>query len=76
MTTTDRQPDGEVQIIHLSADEPIHVFPFVTLFHCEVVMRRHDDASQDIKMTPDEADHVANVLKIAAAVARRKRQNA
>jgi len=56
--------------IDLEGNAPISIFPFVTIFHREVVLRHHDDESQDIEMTPDEADHVADLLREAAAQAR------
>lgn len=56
--------------IELSGNAPIEIFPFVTSMHREVVLRHHDDESQDIEMTPDEADHVGDLLKDAAARAR------
>lgn len=59
-------------VVHLSGNAPIEVFPFVTIFHREVVLRHHDGESQDIELTPDEADAVAELLKKAAALARAK----
>jgi hypothetical protein len=56
--------------IDLSGNAPIEVFPFVTVMHCEVVLRHHDGESQDIELTPDEADHIADLLKAAATRAR------
>jgi hypothetical protein len=46
------------------------IFPFVTLLHREVVLRPKDGESQDIEMTPDEADRVAYLLRAAAVGAR------
>lgn len=59
--------------IHLSGNAPIEIFPFVTDLHCEVVLRHLDGESQDIELTPDEADAVAELLKKAAATARERR---
>lgn len=67
---TDADPQDESHIVHLSQNAPLEIFPFVTLFHREVVLRHKDDESQDIEMTPDEADHVAGLLRAAAAAAR------
>ena len=66
----ERDVDDPEGMIRLSGNAPIEVFPFVTLFHREVVLRHHDDESQDIELTPDEADQVADMLRAAAAVAR------
>ena len=71
-TTADAQPQDESHIVHLSGNAPLEIFPFVTLFHREVVLRHKDDESQDIEMTPDEADQVAELLWTAAAQARTK----
>jgi hypothetical protein len=60
----------ESPVIQLSGNAPLEIFPFVTPLHCEVVLRHKDDESQDIEMTPDEADHVADRLRVAAAAAR------
>jgi hypothetical protein len=46
--------------------------PFFTIFHREVVLRHHDNESQDIEMTPDEADVLAERLRRAAAIARKR----
>lgn len=56
--------------IRLSGNAPVTVFPFFTVFHNEVILRHEDDESQDVEMTPDEADQVADMLKAAAAHAR------
>jgi hypothetical protein len=56
--------------INLSGNAPIEIFPFVSVMHREVVLRHHDGESQDIELTPDEADHVADLLKAAATRAR------
>lgn len=53
--------------VTLSGNAPLEVFPFVTTIHREVVLRHLDDESQDIEMTPDEADTVAAMLREAAA---------
>ena len=66
----DAQPQDESHVIHLSQNAPLEIFPFVTLFHREVVLRHKDDESQDIEMTPDEADQVADMLRAAAVAAR------
>ena len=63
-------------VIQLSGNAPIEVFPFVTTIHCEVVLRHKDGESQDIEMTPDEADQVADMLRTAAAAARATKQDA
>jgi hypothetical protein len=68
MVVTDEDDDSKK--IELEGNAPISIFPFVTIFHREVVLRHHDDESQDIEMTPDEADHVADLLREAAAQAR------
>lgn len=69
--SADPQPqDDESHVIQLSGNAPLEIFPFVTLFHREVVLRHKDDESQDIEMTPDEADEVAELLWTAAAQAR------
>ena len=39
------------------------IFPFVTVLHREVVLRPKDGQSEDIEMTPDEADRVASLLR-------------
>lgn len=57
-------------VIQLSGNAPLEIFPFVTCLHREVVLRHKDGESEDIEMTPDEADQVADRLKAAAAVAR------
>lgn len=62
--------DESPNIVHLSGNAPLEIFPFVTLFHREVVLRHHDDESQDIEMTPDEADQVADMIRAAATAAR------
>lgn len=56
--------------IQLSQNAPVEVFPFVTSLHREVVLRHLDDESQDIEMTPDEADEVANAIRTASVMAR------
>jgi hypothetical protein len=53
-----------------SGNAPIEVFPFVTSLHREVVLRHLDGTSQDIELTPDEADAVAAMLRDAATRAR------
>ena len=58
------------RLVHLSHNAPLEIFPFVTPFHREVVLRHKDDESQDIELTPDEADQVADLLRAAAAAAR------
>jgi hypothetical protein len=57
-------------VVQLSGNAALEIFPFVTIFHREVVLRHLDGESQDIEMTPDEADHVADLIKQAAAAAR------
>lgn len=56
--------------IQLAQNAPVEVFPFVTCLHREVVLRHLDDESQDIEMTPDEADAIAEMLQQAAAKSR------
>lgn len=71
MTATDNADIAwEVCEIHLEGNAPIEVFPFVTIFHREVVLRHHDGESQDIELTPDEADMLADRLRAAAATTR------
>src|SRR4029077_12669669 len=62
--------NSAVALIQLLGNAPLEVFPFVTSLHREVVLRHKDDESQDIEMTPDEADLVADRLHAAAAAAR------
>jgi len=45
----------------------LEIFPFVTALHREVVLRPKDGKSQDVEMTPDEADRVATILVVATA---------
>ena len=66
----DAQPQDDIHVIQLSGNAPLEIFPFVTLFHREVVLRHKDDESQDIELTPDEADQVADMLRAAATAAR------
>ena len=66
----DAQPQEETHVIQLSQNAPLEIFPFVTLFHREVVLRHKDDESQDIEMTPDEADQVADMPRAVAQAAR------
>ena len=56
--------------IELSGNAPLEIFPFVSVMHREVVLRHHDGESQDIELTPDEADQVADELRAAAAAVR------
>lgn len=56
--------------IELTGCAPVEVFPFVTTLHREVVLRHLDGEAQDIEMTPDEADEIADHLRHAAALAR------
>jgi hypothetical protein len=58
------------QTLELSGNAPVEVFPFVSILHCEVILRHKDGESQDIEMTPDEADQLADMLKKAAARSR------
>ena len=67
---TGAEPQDESHVVHLSGNAPLEIFPFVTSMHREVVLRHKDDESQDIEMTPDEADQVADLLRAAAAAAR------
>lgn len=57
-------------LVFLSGNAPLEIFPFVTILHREVVLRHKDGGSQDIELTPDEADRVAVRLQAAAAAAR------
>ena len=63
-------PNAPKGMIRLSGNASIEVFPFVTPLHREVVLRHYDGEAQDIGMTPDEADQVADRLRAAAAAAR------
>jgi len=56
--------------IQLSQNAPVEIFPFVSIFHREIVLRHCDGESQDIELTPDEADAVAAMLIDAAAKVR------
>ena len=67
---TEAEPQDTSHVIHLSQNAPLEIFPFVTVLHREVVLRHKDDESQDIELTPDEADQVADMLRSAAASAR------
>ena len=60
--------------IELSQNAPIEIFPFVSVMHREVVLRHLDGVSQDIEITPDEADQIADLLKRAAQIAREAKQ--
>jgi hypothetical protein len=68
--TETAEPQDTSHVIHLSGNAPLEIFPFVTTLHREVVLRHKDDESQDIEMTPDEADQVADLIRSAAAAAR------
>lgn len=57
-------------MIPLSGNAPLSIFALVTPLHREVILRHLDGESQDIEMTPDEADCVAMFLRQAAAKAR------
>lgn len=57
-------------LLQLSGNAPIEIFPFVSVMHREVVLRHHDGESQDIELTPEEADRVADLLRDAAKRAR------
>ena len=70
----DTEPQDTSHVIQLSGNAPLEIFPFVTPLHCEVVLRHNDGESQDIELTPDEADAVADRLKLAAAQARSLKQ--
>jgi hypothetical protein len=56
--------------IVLSGNAPIEVFPFVDALHREVIIRHEDNTSEDIEMTLDEAERVAQTILQAVAVAR------
>lgn len=58
--------------LSLSQNAPVEIFPFVTYLHHEVIIRHLDGESQDIELTPDEADEFADRVKAAAALARKK----
>jgi hypothetical protein len=58
--------------IALRGNASLELFEFVTLFHREVVLRHLDGTSQDIEMSPDEAEEVAYALLGAAVRARRQ----
>jgi hypothetical protein len=73
VATTDEDQLAEASsehVVQLSGNAALEIFPFVTIFHREVVLRHLDGESQDIEMTPDEADQVADRLRAAAARAR------
>lgn len=71
MTDNDQLAEASPEhVVQLSGNAVIEIFPFVTIFHREVVLRHLDGESQDIEMTPDEADLVADRLRAAAARAR------
>jgi hypothetical protein len=63
-------PKTAPNLVILSGNAPLEIFPFVTPLHREVVLRHRDEESQDIEMTPDEADRVADQLRAAAVAAR------
>lgn len=54
----------------LEGNASITVFPFFTVMHYEVILRHEDGISEDIEMTPDEADRIADMLRAAAQHAR------
>lgn len=55
-----------VSLVRVESQALPEFFPFVTCMHREVVLRPKDGVSQDVEMTPDEADRVAYVLRAAA----------
>lgn len=57
-------------VLNLEGNAPVEVFPFVSMGHQEVVIRHLDGESQDIELTPDEAEHFAAVVIEAARRAR------
>jgi hypothetical protein len=57
-------------IIQLSGNAPLEIFLLATSLGRQVVIQHKDGASQDIVLTPDEADHCADQLCAAAAGAR------
>jgi hypothetical protein len=65
---------AEPHLITLSGNAPLEIFAFVTELHREVVLRHKDGESQDVELTPDEADQVALILVRAAADARARQQ--
>ena len=68
--STNEAPTRVIMKLQLSGNAPVEVFPFVSAIHREVVLRHHDGESQDIELTPDEADKIAALLKVAATRAR------
>lgn len=60
--------------VQLAGNAPIEIFPVVTIMHRKIVLRQRDNESQDIELTPDEADRVAELLKRAATLAREAKQ--
>jgi hypothetical protein len=57
-------------IIQLSGNAPLEIVLRATPLHRQVVLQHKDGESQDIVLTPDEADRCANQLCAAAAAAR------
>jgi len=58
--------DKVVSLMAKPQKELPEIFPFVTLLHREVVLRPKDGKSQDIEMSPAEADHIACLLREVA----------
>lgn len=61
------------RFLYPEGNAPLHVFAFVTSMHCNVTIRHQDGESQDIELTPDEADQLANILRATAAEARQRK---
>jgi hypothetical protein len=54
-----RHREAQQEVGATKRPEMPEIFPFVTVLHREVVLRPKDGQSEDIEMTPDEADRVA-----------------
>lgn len=65
-----RHREAQQEVGATKRPEMPEIFPFVTVLHREVVLRPKDGQSEDIEMTPDEADRVAYLLRAAAESAR------
>ena len=58
-----RYREAQQEVGATKRPEMPEIFPFVTVLHREVVLRPKDGKSEDIEMTPDEADRVASLLR-------------
>jgi hypothetical protein len=58
-------------ILKLCGNADIEVFPFKTFNNPEVILRHLDNESQDIELTPDEAEVLAAALSATAAAVRK-----